>query len=814
VEISGYSTADVLSQMIGFSAPSRTSSSSTDTTFDNASTVEISTLAPTIALADTLSDSATAISIVTLKAGSLEGLSDLLNRMRTLTEVAFSASVEGDTATYEQALLDIQDAETEISRYVGENLASPESLKTTLVESGGGFEKRFFQVLDMSGVDGFDLLASIEVDMASVLTHAHSPAGCPICEANLNGSSSLSDELSTVAGASGSDSETAVVGSPSSPVVNVSSDSTATSKNSVGSAAGSATSSGTGYIDPLVKGLVWDLTAGESLSYSFYNGTVGYTDYVNTYGQPDYPSAVAALNATQQSEMRDVYDLWSVYAPFDFEEVTETASGEVVGDLRVAYMTNTALNASAAAFAYYPYQNAIGGDTWYIVDGVQNSANNASYASNLTFTDTTYGRMTALHEIGHSIGLSHPFDSGSLSGETLSGNGYTDDMRTTVMSYTNSVDNTAYFESSGSLSSGAIYSNTPMVYDIAAVEYLYGAITDANLGDTTYSLTNRLEIQTLVDSGGTDTIDLSNMVYRNIIDLTPGSLSSVGYATEAEQESYWISQGYSNAAAFITSSNLYTAEDNLGIAFSATIENVIGGDGDDQITGNDASNVIKGGLGNDTIIGGGGIDYALFSGNYSDYTISISGTTATVTDNNTADGDDGTDTATVEFLEFADLTFNVATALTTETPSGGSLAGNAADASATALSGLVSGRGPLAYRQKIENGAMTPPHSIVGVKLDTQENAEQSIELLDFAIDYVMKQRVALGTVENRLSFTLNSLFTQRDSAIAARSRIEDSDMAIEIMTVTKHKILQQAGLQILGIANNQFSRSIAALLR
>src|SRR6056300_752485 len=145
MEISGYSTADVLSQMIGFSAPSRSSSSSTDTTFDNSSTVELSTLAPTIALADTLSDSATAISIVTLKAGSLEGLSDLLNRMRTLTEVAFSASVEGDTATYDQALLDIQDAETEISQYVGENLASPASLKTTLVESSSGFEKRFFQ---------------------------------------------------------------------------------------------------------------------------------------------------------------------------------------------------------------------------------------------------------------------------------------------------------------------------------------------------------------------------------------------------------------------------------------------------------------------------------------------------------------------------------------------------------------------------------------------------------------------------------------------------------------------------------------------
>ena len=196
--------------------------------------------------------------------------------------------------------------------------------------------------------------------------------------------------------------------------------------------------------------------------------------------------------------------------------------------------------------------------------------------------------------------------------------------------------------------------------------------------------------------------------------------------------------------------------------------------------------MIKGGLGNDTITGGGGADYAVFSGNYSDYTISISGTTATVTDNNTADGDDGTDTANVEFLEFADLTFDVSTSRTTETPSGGSLAGNAADASATAVSGLISGRGPLSYRQSIEAGAMRAPHSIAGLRLDTRENAEQSVELLDFALDYIMKQRVYLGSVENRLSFTLNSLFTQRDSTIAARSRIQDADMALEATNLAK----------------------------
>jgi len=532
--------------MIGFSRPARSNDGSADSTFDNSSSVDISTLAPTIALADTLSDSSTAVSIVTLKAGSLEGLAEILNRMRTLTEIAYSASIASDTETYNQALLDIQTAETQISQYVGENLASPESVTTSLVESTSGFEKRFFQVLDMAGVDGFDLLASIEVDMASVLTHAHSPIGCPICEASLDNSAELSAELSAISGAGGGGggTDSSIETVPITPIVNVESDSTATTKDSVGSAAGSVASSGTGYIDPLVKGLAWDLTAGETLSYSFYNGTVGYTDYVNIYGQPDYPADVAALNNTQQTQMREVYDLWSTYAPFEFEEVTETAVGEVVGDLRVAYLTDPSLKPTAAAFAYYPYQNAIGGDTWYIVDGVQNSSNNPTYATNLTFSDDTYGRMTALHEIGHSIGLSHPFDSGSLSGETLTGNGYTDDMRTTVMSYTNSVDNRIYYESGGTLASSQIYSNTPMVYDIAAVEYLYGAITDANLGDTTYTLSNHQQIQTLVDSGGTDTIDLSSTLFRSIIDLTPGSLSSVGYATETEQEAYWATQGF------------------------------------------------------------------------------------------------------------------------------------------------------------------------------------------------------------------------------------------------------------------------------
>jgi flagellin-like hook-associated protein FlgL len=794
VEISGYSTADVLSQLIGFSAPTRSSTTSTsDTAYDNMSSVDLSKLAPTIAIADTLSDSATAVSIVTLKAGSLEGLAEILNKMRTLTEVAFSASVAGDIEEYDRALLEIQDAETEISKFIGNNLASPASLSTSLVESTGGFEKRFFQILDMSDVDGFDLLASVEVDLASVLTHAHSPAGCPICEANLSKSADLSDGLSNISGVSGAGgtANPSLTAAPTISVANVESDSTATTKDSVGSAATTIVSSGTGYIDPLVKGLVWDLSAGETLSYSFYNGTVGYSDYVNIYSQPNYPGSAAALNTTQQTEMREVYDLWSIYAPFDFEEVTETATGDVVGDLRVAYMTDTTLNTTAAAFAYYPYQNAIGGDTWYILDGVQNAANNATYATNLTFSDDTYGRITALHEIGHSIGLSHPFDGGSLSTQTLTGNGYTDDMRLSVMSYTNSVDNQVYYKSGASLASKQVYSNTPMVYDIAAVEYLYGAITDANLGDTTYDMSNHQQIQTLVDSGGTDTIDLSSTLFRSVIDLTPGSLSSVGYATETEQEAYWATQGFSLAAvqSYITSSDLFTGQDNLGIAFSATIENVLGSAGDDQITGNDADNVIKGGLGDDTITGGSGDDYAVFAGNFADYTISTSGATTTVTDNNTADGDEGVDSLSgVEFIEFSDFTYSVATGITTSTRTGGALAGLGNGTSSASVLDL-----------KPEGKIIkAPPHKLSGLNIADQESAMLAIKQIDIALEYVSGQISSLGSAINQLVVVGNSLANQKLNTQAARSRIQDADFATEIAHLLKNQVLQQAGRNIL----------------
>ncbi|WP_417624700.1 calcium-binding protein [Paremcibacter congregatus] len=88
-----------------------------------------------------------------------------------------------------------------------------------------------------------------------------------------------------------------------------------------------------------------------------------------------------------------------------------------------------------------------------------------------------------------------------------------------------------------------------------------------------------------------------------------------------------------------------------------TVENVIGGLGNDYLKGDGGSNVLMGGVGNDNIDGGNGTDTAVFSGNKDDYLIEVDEATGdiTVTDNNHADGNEGQDQlSNIQKLKFAD----------------------------------------------------------------------------------------------------------------------------------------------------------------
>ena len=90
---------------------------------------------------------------------------------------------------------------------------------------------------------------------------------------------------------------------------------------------------------------------------------------------------------------------------------------------------------------------------------------------------------------------------------------------------------------------------------------------------------------------------------------------------------------------------------------------ITGGTGNDTISGHNDGAVIEGRGGNDALVGGEGEDVAIFSGNWSDYTISEIGGTFTITDNRPG-SPDGTDTVTgIETFRFADGDVGAADAL-------------------------------------------------------------------------------------------------------------------------------------------------------
>jgi flagellin len=89
-----------------------------------------------------------------------------------------------------------------------------------------------------------------------------------------------------------------------------------------------------------------------------------------------------------------------------------------------------------------------------------------------------------------------------------------------------------------------------------------------------------------------------------------------------------------------------------------------------------------------------------------------------------------------------------------------------------------------------------------GTRVDSKENAQQSIGTLDAAIQKVAEYRSYLGAIQSRLGSTINNLSVQTENFAAANSRIRDTDFADESAKLTQSNILKQAGVAILSQAN------------
>jgi serralysin len=341
------------------------------------------------------------------------------------------------------------------------------------------------------------------------------------------------------------------------------------------------------------------------VKYGFFPGEVPPGPYSSweVWGYEPMTDAQAAL-------AREAFELWDDLIAINLTETTHWSDVDI-------------------SFAYSDYT----GDSHTDVD--DGDIGSAEIWLNTSRHDVQEGTLNYgtgfgnvyLHEIGHSLGLSHP---GSYNHHaTYAGDAeYAQDTNQfTVMSYFSAgADGSA-------ADHGADPSNpydppnpsnpsnpfkpfsaaTPLLHDIAAIQAMYGADMTTRTGDTVYGFNSNAgrgafdftknihPIIAIWDAGGNDTLDTSGFSNSQTIDLHVN--------LPAEEDPVFSSVGGLSL--------------NIAIAYNVVIENAIGGSGDDKITGNSAANRLEGRAGNDELDGLAGADIMIGGQGDDTYTVDI-----------------------------------------------------------------------------------------------------------------------------------------------------------------------------------------------
>ena len=212
-----------------------------------------------------------------------------------------------------------------------------------------------------------------------------------------------------------------------------------------------------------------------------------------------------------------------------------------------------------------------------------------------------YDFITFIHELGHAVGLKHPFDNEGGSFVPFPGvnNAFGDygDFNlnqgiNTMMSYDDGYPAGPLGGLSPFSVAGYGYEGTPMALDIAALQYLYGVNTNYKTGNNLYTLpaanAGGAYYSAIWDAGGLDTIK-AGAGLAAVIDLRAAT-------------------GLVEAGGGGFLSTMAGIHGGFTIAKGAVIENAIGGSLADVITGNSANNLLKGLNGSDTLLGLDGDD--------------------------------------------------------------------------------------------------------------------------------------------------------------------------------------------------------------
>lgn len=324
---------------------------------------------------------------------------------------------------------------------------------------------------------------------------------------------------------------------------------------------------GVNQIDSLLSGYKW---GSNNVTFSFPTTKSQYSGYL--YNEEPNKNFIA-LNTMQQNAARSALAKWASVCNLTFTETTG-------GNGTILFGTSSLPSTS---WAYYPTTNAWGGDVWF-GNSTSDSPNNPVVGN--------YDYATYIHEIGHALGLKHPHDTG---GSAKVANANIDSMEYSIMSYRSYVGADV---SGGYTNDYNSFATGPMISDIAAIQYMYGANYTFNSGDTVYKFDPNEDkiFETIWDGGGNDTYDLSSYNTNLTIDLSPG-----GWSIFDTSQLAYLGDGH-YARGSVANALLYNGN------IQSLIENAIGGSGNDRLLGNQADNFLDGGTGADYMAGGIGND--------------------------------------------------------------------------------------------------------------------------------------------------------------------------------------------------------------
>jgi Peptidase M10 serralysin C terminal/Matrixin len=326
-------------------------------------------------------------------------------------------------------------------------------------------------------------------------------------------------------------------------------------------------SANAGSATALIYGTKWGSSSpgvGVTITWSVPKGTAWFADSYTSTGENE---AWKGLSSKEIAGATKALDAWARVSGVATVKVSDNLW--TVGEIRFLKTANGP--ADAEAHAYVPWDDPHGGDVWMNVYSWNSSGKDAHKPG-------TYAYLALIHEIGHALGLKHPFST-SPHNSTKAPAKY-DDLFYTVMSYTATP--------SSKTASADFYPTTPMYLDLVAIQHLYGRDENVNANDTTYTFYKGKKYwQTIDDAGGTDTIVYSGSS-KCLIDLRPGHFNTLSDRIK-------FSNGDSSRATVM-------------IGPDVVIERARGGSGSDTLIGNSADNRLKGGSGNDKLRDGGGND--------------------------------------------------------------------------------------------------------------------------------------------------------------------------------------------------------------